>query len=932
MNKPVIPVDDSTLAGGQSAPDPDVLNQINRIEAKIRDENATDPDSTWNAQSVSQNPSRSAKEHPNNPKPGDQIDRYKLIEKIGEGGMGTVWKAKQTEPVDRMVAIKLVHQQKANAKNLDLFKEERQTLARMNHPNVSSILDGGTTPAGAPFLVMELAKGCRLDDFCQQNRLSVTERIQLVARICSAVSHAHEQGIIHRDLKPANILAEFNESGIHFKIIDFGISAVLSSASEPSQLNEIVGTPHFMSPEQTSGGKNSIDARSDVYALCAILFQLITDVPPLVAQGHDLVADCAQLFQTIQNAEPIRPSRYLRKQTCLDKLAEARSTTKKYLLKQTGGDLDLILTKSLARSPDDRYASTKELANDLENFINFRPILAKKQTTFYRVSKWVRRKRVLVALSLALLICTTLSVAGFVQLERKKQWEVKQKTELAEHRISAAIDAARSNLQVARDNEQSFEHHIPKARLEIQKARQWLAEIVEAYPAKGLRDELDSVAADLQSAERAKILVEALDNAISTTLQYDPKRRSYSRAKGQTEILSALSEFGLIGHFNSFSADARRCKALAEFQRHRLVEAIHFFLSELDLPRSNNTPYPRSWMFSLANELNPDPWRCKVRNAIVQGDLSALEKLGVDETKLDQQRPYLSLLLADSIAQLGNRKLAVRLLIRAQSRSPENVWLTQYLGKAFLYEKEQIDYAAAARFLTAAISLDPNNSMMHFGLGEALVNLHQYEAAIASLRQAIKISPRFLEAKQMLANALQYAGENEKSVEVCRQILEASPNEVETMASLAAAYLRLGKANESIQHFKRAIHHAPKNATLHLNLAQALSYLGKHDRAIHQLRTALQKFPRNVRLQFALGSAHLSSGNIKQAIEWLEKSAEKEPMRAEYCYALAVAYHHDQQFEKADKFYRTTLQIQPNHADAKKAIESLAGWMKNKLD
>ena len=298
------------------------------------------------------------------------LDRYRLIEVIGEGGMGTVWRAEQTEPVVRDVAIKMIHTDLASPELVSRFLAERQTLARMSHPDISNILDGGTTSSGQPYLVMELATGCQLDEFCERHRLSIHARVQLVARIAKALQHAHDRGVIHRDLKPANLLADGTPQDPTLKVIDFGISKVLSESDshcDPAAragmtlAGEIVGTPHFMSPEQANLDHVAIDARSDIYALGVVLYLLVTEVPPLAAAGIAKDRPLTELLHAVLHTDPPRPSVYLKRHEELERLATARSTTKHYLRRQTQGDLDWIILKALAKDPAQRYSTAAAL-------------------------------------------------------------------------------------------------------------------------------------------------------------------------------------------------------------------------------------------------------------------------------------------------------------------------------------------------------------------------------------------------------------------------------------------------------------------------------------------------------------------------------------------------------------------------------------------
>src|SRR5208282_580862 len=247
-------------------------------------------------------------------KPGDRIGRYKLLEKIGEGGCGTVYMAEQTEPIRRQVALKVIKLGMDTRQVVARFEAERQALALMDHPNIAKVLDAGATDSGRPFFVMELVKGVRITDYCDRNKLSTKERLDLVIQVCHAVQHAHQKGIIHRDIKPSNVLVTLQDGVPVPKVIDFGIAKAiegrLTDATISTQLQQFLGTPAYMSPEQAGLTGVDIDTRSDIYSLGVLLYELLTGCTPFDARdlakaGRDAIR------RTIREVEPPRPSKRL---------------------------------------------------------------------------------------------------------------------------------------------------------------------------------------------------------------------------------------------------------------------------------------------------------------------------------------------------------------------------------------------------------------------------------------------------------------------------------------------------------------------------------------------------------------------------------------------------------------------------------------------
>jgi serine/threonine protein kinase len=329
---------------------------------------------------------------------GSRIDRYRLGERIGEGGFGVVYRAEQERPVRRTVALKIIKLGMDTRAVVARFEAERQALAMMDHPNIARVFDGGATETGRPYFVMELVTGVPITRFCDERRLSVRERLDLFLQVCRAVHHAHQKGVIHRDLKPSNILVGSAEDQPVAKVIDFGIAkATRESLTDKTLLTGqhlLVGTPAYMSPEQMGGGSIDIDTRSDIYSLGALLYELLAGVPvldfkPLLAAGY------AELQHAIQFREPLPPSQRI---SALGKearraAATARSCSPERFPAELRGDLDRIVLKCLEKDRARRYETTDDLARDITRYLNHEPVQARRATLRYRAMKFVRRHR-----------------------------------------------------------------------------------------------------------------------------------------------------------------------------------------------------------------------------------------------------------------------------------------------------------------------------------------------------------------------------------------------------------------------------------------------------------------------------------------------------------------------------------------------------------
>ncbi len=331
-------------------------------------------------------------------KTGDRIGRYKLLEKIGEGGFGEVWMAEQDEPVQRRVALKLIKLGMDTGQVVARFEAERQALAMMNHPNIAQVFDGGATENGRPYFVMELVRGVKITDYCDQHQMPVAERLELFATVCQAVQHAHQKGIIHRDLKPSNILVTLHDGRPVPKVIDFGIAKAtqgrLTDKTLFTQFRAFIGTPAYISPEQAEMSGLDIDTRSDIYSLGVLLYELLTGRTPLDTQEL-LQAGFEQMCRSIRERDPLRPSTRLKalQQADLTSTAQRRRTEAPKLIHLLRGDLDWIVMKSLEKDRARRYETANGLAREIERYLKNEPVVARPPSNVYRCQKFVARHR-----------------------------------------------------------------------------------------------------------------------------------------------------------------------------------------------------------------------------------------------------------------------------------------------------------------------------------------------------------------------------------------------------------------------------------------------------------------------------------------------------------------------------------------------------------
>lgn len=328
---------------------------------------------------------------------GDVIDRYELVGLLGEGGMGTVWLARQSVPVQREVALKVIKLGMDTRAVVARFDAERQALALMDHPHIAKVLDGGATKSGRPYFVMERVDGTPITDYCDAHQLSLKQRLELFTQVCGAIQHAHLKGIIHRDIKPSNVLVAMHDGDPAPKVIDFGVSKATSVELTQETLGTlaggIVGTPEYMAPEQATLGASDIDTRADVYSLGALLYELLTGTTPFDLQTA-LESGIAEMLLTIRAVDPAKPSTRISTLGAASlTIASRRQASVEVLRDDLRGDLDWIVMKALDKERERRYDSARELAADVQRYLQHEPVEAAPPSTRYRVAKFVRRRR-----------------------------------------------------------------------------------------------------------------------------------------------------------------------------------------------------------------------------------------------------------------------------------------------------------------------------------------------------------------------------------------------------------------------------------------------------------------------------------------------------------------------------------------------------------
>jgi serine/threonine protein kinase len=437
--------------------------------------------------------------------PGTVIGPYKLMEQIGEGGMGLVFVAEQQQPVRRKVALKVIKPGMDSRAVIARFEMERQALALMDHPNIAKVLDGGETDRGRPYFVMELVKGEPITGYCDQNQVPIRQRLELFGHVCQAVQHAHQKGIIHRDIKPSNVLVVSHDGKPVVKVIDFGVAKAigqqLTDKTVYTQFAQPIGTPLYMSPEQAGESGLDVDTRSDIYSLGALLYELLTGTTPfdkerLKSAGFD------EFRRIIREEEPPKPS------TRISTMGQASSTISarrksdpKRLSQLCRGELDWIVMKALEKDRDRRYESASAFAADVQRYLNDEPVQACPPSAWYRVRKFVRRNKGPVLATSGIMLCLIGGIIGTswgmmqaIEAQDTIRAEVREKDKAkkeAEHQALVATSVSESLKQMLGSLDPDA------AKGELYPARQLLDDYADNLEAK--LGDLPEAAADLHA-------------------------------------------------------------------------------------------------------------------------------------------------------------------------------------------------------------------------------------------------------------------------------------------------------------------------------------------------------------------------------------------------------------------------------------------------
>ncbi|MCF7958617.1 MAG: tetratricopeptide repeat protein [Phycisphaerae bacterium] len=799
--------------------------------------------------------------------PGAIIDRYKLLEKIGEGGMATVYMAQQVQPIRRKVALKIIKLGMDTRQVIARFEVERQALAMMDHPNIAKVFDAGTTETGRPYFVMELVRGVSITDYCDQNNLTTRQRLDLFIQVCNAVQHAHQKGIIHRDIKPANVMVTVQDGKPVPKVIDFGIAKAtdrqLTEKTLFTQYAQMIGTPEYMSPEQAETGGVDVDTRTDIYSLGVLLYELLTEVKPFDAETLRK-AGYAEIQRIIREEEPDKPSTRL--STLGDSLtgiARHRQTEPNTLRKLLRGDLDWIVMKSLEKDRSRRYETVNELEMDINRHLASEPVMAAAPGITYRLRKFTRRNRVAVAFG-CLVAIMTIVVISALSVSTVMIWREKGRTE-------AQAKRAEGNFLMALN---TVDEMLKLVKLPIRPGWRW----------KFVQESQNT----MEHEELCQTILQKTQKLYEEFLE---KNSDNPAALIQT----ADAFFRIVLSHKYLGQDNQ---AVQQIYQKALIAGIR------------------------AIELKPEDSNCwRIRGQAYNG-LGQYDKAVADFTKAVELKSDDNLywLRGDAYYSLGQYDKAFADFTKSIELNPKNSYY--WRGRGVNY-RSLGQYDKALADFSKAIELNPNDAGHWYAQGLAHRSIGQIDKAIADFTKAIELQPDFvfpwIERGKEYLNLRQY----DKALIDFTKAIELNLNAAWPRFERGKAYLDLDQYDKALTDFTKAIELKSDFEWSWYMRGKAYLGLGQYDKAFADLDkfTGIAKEPLKIPKAFnylawkCVISPDIPLPKASFAVKLAEKTVQADPNEANYWNTLGVAHYRAGQWEEASTALKKTMELSKGEYD-----------------
>jgi tetratricopeptide (TPR) repeat protein/serine/threonine protein kinase len=875
--------------------------------------------------------------------PGSRIGPYKLLQQIGEGGMGTVFMAEQTHPMQRKVALKIIKPGMDSAQVIARFEAERQALALMDHPNIARVLDAGTTgepgalasgdppvpnapgSPGRPFFVMELVKGIPITRYCDQRRLTPRQRLELFVPVCQAVQHAHTKGIIHRDLKPSNVLVALYDGSPVPKVIDFGVAKAtgpkLTERTLFTEFGAVVGTLEYMSPEQAELNQLDIDTRSDIYSLGVLLYELLTGTTPL-EQKRLKEAGLLEALRIIREEETPRPSARLSTTAELASIAANRGLEPKQLSGLVRGELDWIVMKCLEKDRNRRYETANGLARDLERYLRDEPVQACPPSAAYRIRKFARRHRRTLVTAALVTLAVLLAVGSLGLMARERA--VRQAD--TERTVSLALGEAQPFCDQAARMPAATSQEAEAALAVWRRAEAVLARAETALTTGIAEDRLRQRVATLRQqidqarqqteqrrdqALRKERLLHNLDEAHMARSTWLEGR--FDNLRAAQKYAQAFADYGLEVKPGRMEELARRTRAEELARRIRaeepaIREALIVALDDWSFAAvTGETPWSTRELQAIAAAADHDAWRQKYRQARAKREPAAwLRELSAEARRLSLPPSSLYLLAMS----LGPCDEARALLRWARIRHPKDFWIPFELG-ALLGEGENRPPEVMAEQVgcyQAALALRPEAAAVHNNLGIALENKDQREDAATCYRRAIELDPRYAVPHNNLGGVFVKNKELDKAIACYRKAIELDRQFAPAYYNLGQVLVMKDELDEAIACYRKACEIAPKHYPSQHSLGKVYYRKKRLDEAIACYRKAITLQP-TAEAYTNLGLALAGKQDLDEAITNYLKAIQIAPRDALAYFNLGVALAARKQLDEAIAAYRRAIAL-----------------------